>query len=128
MKSGASESTIEAAIEIDRKSNILRAVAMGATEFKMGDSVKKDLTADELHDIAAQSMRLPAENVTEAASAGKWHIFDGLITRKLLGLFLSRKHIVRVLDRSGVVCFQREGLGAVITTKAGLNKVINTSP
>ncbi|MBR1647145.1 MAG: hydantoinase/oxoprolinase family protein, partial [Selenomonadaceae bacterium] len=52
MKSGANENTVEIAIEIDKKSNILRAVATGATEFKMSDSTAKNLSADELHATA----------------------------------------------------------------------------
>ncbi len=47
----------------------------------------------------------------EAASAGKWHIFDGTVTKKVLGIFTIHKHLVRVVDRFGVVSLQREGLG-----------------
>lgn len=90
MKSGASESSVEITIEIDKKSNILRAVATGATEFKMSDSSSKNLSSDELHAVATKSLHLPAENVVEVAATGK-------------------KHSVHVLDKNGVVCLQREG-------------------
>ena len=70
--------------------------------------------------IAAQSMGLPENAVEEVAAAGKWHLFDGQYTKKVFGIFSSRKHKVRVLDRYGVVCLQREGLGAVLTTRAML--------
>ena len=120
MKSGANESTVEIAIEIDKKSNILRAVATGATEFKMSDSSTKNLSDAELHATAVKSMRLPAENVSEVAAAGKWHIFDGTYTKRILGIFPTKKHAVRVLDRNGVICLQREGLGAIVTSKPKL--------
>lgn len=126
MKSGANESTVEIAIEIDKKANILRAVATGATEMKMNDAVNKTLTAAELHAVAVKSLRLPAENVTEVAAAGKWHIFDGLYTKRIFGIFPTEKHAVRVLDRNGVVCLQREGLGAIVTTKPKLDDDIQT--
>ena len=126
MKSGANESTVEIAIEIDKKANILRAVATGATEFKMNDSTNKTLTPDELYAIAAKSMKLPAENVSEVAAVGKWHIFDGLYTKKFLGIFGTEKHMARVLDRNGVVCLQREGLGAIVTTKPKLEDDLQT--
>ncbi|MBR2519778.1 MAG: hydantoinase/oxoprolinase family protein [Selenomonadaceae bacterium] len=126
MKSGANENTVEIAIEIDKKSNILRAVATGATEFKMSDSTNKILTTDELHAIAIKSLRLPAEKVSEVAAAGKWHVFDGQYTKRIFGIFPTRKHSVRVLDRNGVVCLQREGLGAIVTKKTKLADDVQT--
>ena len=126
MKSGASESTVEIAIEIDKKANILRAVATGATEFKMSDAINKTLTKSELHEVATKSLHLPAEKVSEVAAVGKWHIFDGLYTKKFLGIFSTKKHMVRVLDRNGVVCLQREGLGVIVTTKPKLKEDIQT--
>lgn len=126
MKSGANENTVEIAIEIDKKSNILRAVATGATEFKMSDSTNKILTADELHAIATKSLRLPAEKVSEVAAAGKWHVFDGQYTKRIFGIFPTRRHSVRVLDRNGVVCLQREGLGAIVTKKTKLADDVQT--
>ena len=126
MKSGANENTVEIAIEIDKKSNILRAVATGATEFKMSDSTNKILSSDELHGIATKSLRLPAENVSEVAATGKWHVFDGQYTKRIFGIFPTRKHSVRVLDRNGVVCLQREGLGVIVTTKHKLADDVQT--
>ena len=120
MKSGAKESTVEISIEIDKKANILRAIAMGATEMKMNDSSRNDLTAEELHEIAVQSMGLQPEKVSEIAAAGKWHIFDGIYSKKILWIIPTEGHQVRVLDRNGVVCLQREGLGLILTTKKNL--------
>ncbi|MBR6343222.1 MAG: hydantoinase/oxoprolinase family protein [Selenomonadaceae bacterium] len=119
LRSGAQESTVEIAIEIDRQANILRAVAMGATELRKTDTAKGTLSPEELKAIAAQSMDIPMADVKEAATAGAWHIFDGRCRKKLLGFIpTGEKHLVRVLNRNGVVRLQREGLGAIVTTKA----------
>ena len=126
MKSGANESTVEIAIEIDKKSNILRAVATGATEFKMSDSTAQNLSDAELHATAVKSMRLPPENVGEVAAVGKWHVFDGTYTKRIFGIFPTKKHAVRVLDRNGVICLQREGLGAIVTSKPKLADDLQT--
>ena len=126
MKSGANESTVEIAIEIDKKANILRAVATGATEFKMSDTTNKILNSAELHEIAAKSLKLPAEKVSEVATVGKWHIFDGIYTKRFFGIFPTEKHLVRVIDRNGVICLQREGLGAIVTTKPKLEEDLQT--
>ena len=122
LRAGAKEATVEISIEIDKKSSTLRAVAMGASELRKSESPVRALGMDELRTIAAQSMGMPEQEVTEAAATGKWHVFDGPYTEKVLGLFSAQKHKVRVLDRNGVVCLQREGLGATITSKAALQE------
>lgn len=120
MHSGASEATVEISIEIDKKSNTLRAVAMGATELRQNDSNQKNLSAQELKAIAVQSMGLPADNIKEVAATDKWHIFDGLYKKKILAIFSTERHQVRVIDRDGVVCLKREGLGVIVTNKNNL--------
>ena len=120
LRSGAQESTVEIAIEIDRQANILRASAMGATELRKSDGAAKALSAAELRAIAAESMALPPEQVKEAAATGTWHIFDGQYKKRLWGIIPITKHKVRVLNRNGVICLQREGLGAIVCTKADL--------
>jgi len=120
LRSGAQESTVEIAIEIDRQANILRAAAMGATELRKSDGAAKALSAAELRAIAAESMALPPEQVKEAAATGTWHIFDGQYKKRLWGIIPITKHKVRVLNRNGVICLQREGLGAIVCTKADL--------
>ena len=120
LRAGAAAETVEITIEIDKKKNILRAVAVGASELRKSETRRQQATAEEMRAIAAQSMGLPENAVEEVAAAGKWHLFDGQYTKKVFGIFSSRKHKVRVLDRYGVVCLQREGLGAVLTTRAKL--------
>ncbi len=120
LRSGAQEATVEIAIEIDKQANILRAVAMGATELRKSDGAKEALSPEELKAIAAKSMNLKAADVKEAASTGAWHIFDGRYKKRILGIFPSERHLVRVLNRYGVVCLQREGLGAIVAAKADL--------
>jgi hypothetical protein len=120
MRSGANEASVEIAIEIDRKANIIRAIAMGASDLRIGKNKGNALSDAELKSIAAKSMELPAEAVHETAAVGKWHIFEGRYKKKFLGIFTRQKYLLRVLDRDGVVCLQREGLGAILATKANL--------
>ena len=95
-------------------------MAVGASELRKSETRRQPATSEEMLTTAAQSMGLPVNAVVEVAAVGKWHIFDGQYTKKVFGIFSSRKHKVRVLDRYGVVCLQREGLGAVLTTRAKL--------
>lgn len=126
MKSGAKESTVEIAIEYDKKTNILRATATGSTELKKDGVSTVKVSVEELKAIAAKSMRLPENEVSEAATAGKWHIFEGTVKSRLWGIFSTKKCFVRVIDRNGVVTLQKEGLGAVVTKKGKLKEDIAT--
>ena len=107
MKSGAKESTVEIAIEYDKKTNILRATATGSTELKKDGVSTAKVSAEELKAIAAKSMRLPENEVSEAATTGKWHIFEGTVKSRLWGILPTKKCFVRVIDRNGVVTLQR---------------------
>ena len=50
-KSGAKEATVEIAIEYDKKTNILRATATGATELKKDSITTGAISAEELKAI-----------------------------------------------------------------------------
>lgn len=126
MKSGAKESTVEIAVEVDKKTNILRAIATGATEFKPGSQKGEELSPEEIKKIAATSLKLPEESVTEAAAVGKWRIFDGVYRKKILGIIPYVKHQTRVLDRNGVVTLQSEGLGLILTAKHKIAEDLQT--
>ena len=117
MKSGAKEETVEISIEIDGQANILRAIAMGATELRTQELTDKTWTVEELHRAAAASLKLSQEDVREIASTKKWHVFEGV--REIKQLFFLKKttHPLRVLDRDGVVRFQKERGGVIKTTK-----------
>ena len=65
-------------------------------------------------------MGLPPSEVEEAAAVGKWHIFEGRKKEKRWGILPVWRREVRVVDREGVIRLRREGLGAVVTTKARL--------
>lgn len=116
MKSGAKEETVDIAIEIDKKTNTLRAIAAG-TITGQNNTDARQLTAEDLLLTAANSLHLPKEKVSEIAATGKWHIFEGLLTRKICGIFTAERHLIRVLDRDGVITLQREGLGLISSCK-----------
>lgn len=120
MRAGAAEGTVEIAIEIDKKANILRAVAMGASELRPDAAINSLPDPAALRQLAAQSMSLPVDAVTEVVCVGRWHLFEGTQRTRTFGIFTTERHPVRVLDREGVVRLQREGLGAVLTAPDNL--------
>lgn len=124
MKSGAKEETVEVSVEVDQKANILRAVATGAAELRQGKESGTLPSRVELLETAAKSIGVPSEQVQEIAALGRWHIFDGIRSTKTFG-FENYHHAVRVIDRDGVVRLQREGIGAVLSTKEKLQESLD---
>lgn len=124
MKSGAKEETVEVSVEVDQKANILRAVATGAAELRQGKENGTFPSRAELLETAAKSIGVPSEQVQEIAALGRWHIFDGIRSTKTFG-FENYHHAVRVIDRDGVVRLQREGIGAVLSTKGKLQESLD---
>ena len=107
VKSGADVKTVDVVIEIDKRNNILRAVATGATEFRAKDLLTKSLDQDKLTKIAAESMEV--ENPEYISGLGKWHIFkaDKKVS-KLFGLYKTKEHPIRILDSEGIVRLQKQ--------------------
>jgi len=120
VRSGAGADTVEIAVEIDRRANILRAVATGAAELRTRDLSKKSLDEESLKKIAADSMGLDIKDVSCLASAGKWNVFRGAKTETCFFIFKKTHTLLRVIDRDGVVRLQKNSGDAVVTRKAGL--------
>ncbi len=120
LRSGASEATVEISIEIDSQANILRAIAMGATELRQRDRSDGALTDEALKTAAAHSFGLAEADVAEIAAAGKWHVFEGIRQLSWLGFWHRNRHELRVLDRDGVVRLRAEGGGVIQATKEEL--------
>ena len=122
MKSGAKEATVEIAIEIDKQSNILRAIAMGATELRMQDLSSKQHAPEELLALAAQSMELPKDKVQEIATVGKWHVYEGRLEKRAFLFFKKAEFLLRVLDRDGIIRLRKTAQAVMVTTKGKLQE------
>ena len=120
VKSGAGADTVEIAVEIDRRSNILRAVATGAAELRTRDLSQKSLDEESLKRIAADSMGVGPDDVSALAGAGKWRVFRGTKIEKKFFIFTKKHTPLRVIDREGVVRLQKNFGEAAVTKKAGL--------
>lgn len=108
MKAGAVADSIEVQVEVDKRRNLVRATAMGTTELRKRDESQQNQGLTHCQTIAANSMRLPVNEVNLAAETGNWLVFSG--TQKsssFFGLINSRREMLRVLDASGVIRLQR---------------------
>jgi len=104
IKSGALPETIEIKIEIDKQKNILRAIAMGATELRTKKQLKKELEEKDLLEIASKSMELRSDEVKKQAQNGTLHAFQGHKKEKgFLGIFNKTKTPIRVIKKDGTI-------------------------
>lgn len=104
IKSGALPETIEIKIEIDKQKNILRAIAMGATELRTKKQLKKELEEKDLLEIASKSMELRSDEVKKQAQNGTLYAFQGHKKEKgFLGIFNKTKAPIRVIKKDGTI-------------------------
>jgi len=119
-RSGAGADTVEISIEIDRRANILRAVATGTAELRTRDLSQKSLDEENLKKIASDSMGVDIKDISVLATAGKWSVFRGTKTETRFFIFKKTYTPVRVIDREGIVRLQKNWGDAIVTRKADL--------
>ena len=118
---GAVADSVEVQVEVDKRRNLVRATALGTTEMKRREGDAVALTVADCQTAAARSMRLDAGAVKLAAQTASHLVFTGeQVTRTLFGLFTSRRPMLRVVDRTGVVRLQRGAAYVTSTTLAAL--------
>ena len=114
---GAVPDSVEVQVEVDKRRNLVRAVAMGATELRRKDEVEGTLDLAACRAAVARSMRLPENEVHLTAEAGNYLVFTATHQSKsLLGLWRQRQSLLRIVDRTGVVRLQR-GLSRVTVAR-----------
>jgi N-methylhydantoinase A len=120
---GAMPESIEVQVEVDRRRNLVRAVAVGTTELRRAES--QDHHADQPDGpsdprlAAARSMRLPAEELVLAAETENYLVYTGTHRSKSFlgrwGSWMAPRRQLRVVDRSGVVRLQRGAARVTVT-------------
>ena len=126
VRSGAKEDTVDVSIEIDAQKNILRAIATGATELRQKNLGAADLTREEMGKIAADSLGAKAEQTQYICGTGRWNLFEGQLSKKMLGgLIKLKRRGVAVVDREGVVRLRKEQASYVIFPKGKQKEIFN---
>lgn len=108
VSSGASPESITVKVEMDSKSNKIRAIAIGTTELRTKDLSNAKCTKEEIEEIAAASLKTTRDKVYTEATNGYYTIV-GMDTEKKVMLFFRKKiHSIRLIDQSGVIRLQRK--------------------
>ena len=108
VKSGAEQSTVEVAIEVDNKRNIVTAIATGATELRTKQLGEKKNEA-ELIDILSDYTKVGKEKINKVAKNDYWNIFE-INEQKCIffGLIKKKKNRSIIMDNEGVIKLQKE--------------------
>ena len=117
---GAAPENVEVTIEVDPRTQRVRATAIGASEMRAQD-MRKAVSEDEARNIAATSMGLGADTLRLAAATDQVRVFQGTVEERKWRLFKSRRSPVRAVDREGVIRIQRsDAVVAAATAGTGL--------
>lgn len=107
VRMGAVPESVEVQVEVDVQKNILRAVAMGSTEFRARELGKSQLDDKTLEAQVRKSLRSEIAQLERVGEVAGVVIFRAeTVRRRLGGLFKSRNNQFRVIDREGVIRLQ----------------------
>lgn len=108
VKAGALPETIEVAVEVDTRRNLVRATAFGTTELKRDENRSAMMSVEDCRQSAARSMQVTIDEVRLAGETSGLLVFMAeKHERGMFGLFKRATYRVRVTDRTGVVLLQR---------------------
>lgn len=108
LKNGAAPGTIEVSVEVDAQKNLIRAIAVGATEMRSRQMGGGKPGREELLNIVGENMKVPADQLTVAAENGSMYAVQYNKTeKKLFGLVKKTKTPVRLIDEDGVIRLQK---------------------
>ncbi|NBO65447.1 MAG: hydantoinase/oxoprolinase, partial [Acidobacteria bacterium] len=116
VNAGAVPGTIEVQVEVDRRRNLVRAVAVGTTELRPAVKLAQ-VSQAECQQAAARSMRVAADQLTLLASTAHYLVFaTEHRTKSFFSAWRSPRPLLRVVDRTGVVRLQRNRARVTVTT------------
>ncbi|MFI5338328.1 MAG: hydantoinase/oxoprolinase family protein [Candidatus Methylomirabilales bacterium] len=104
---GAAPESVQVFVEVDAQKSRVRATAVGTTELKTRDLLKK-VSQEEAREIAAQSMQADLGTVRLLGATDLLRVFEGVVEERQWGLFKKTRRPIRVVDQQGFVKLQRE--------------------
>ena len=123
IQNGAAPGTVEVSVEVDTQRNIVRAVAVGATEMRSKDRLNQKLDQDKLLDIVAENLDAPRADLKVAAQNGVMYAVQYTkVEKKLFGLVKKSSNQLRLIDEEGVIRLQKNNAWVRQTTVAQWEK------
>lgn len=109
IRNGAAPGTVEVSVEVDSQRNLVRAVAVGATELRSKNRLARLLSREERLAVVAENLGVIASELRVAADNGSMLAVQyERVERRLLGLSKKRTRPLRLVDEEGVIRLQKE--------------------
>ncbi|MBX9879472.1 MAG: hydantoinase/oxoprolinase family protein [Candidatus Obscuribacterales bacterium] len=124
-KMGADARSIEVHVEVDSRTNIVRATAYGATSTETSTNGKHSLSDEDKRILAAESMRVQNDAVIVEAKSEKFTAFAApTINKRLFGLIRTKGNSLRLIDESGTIRLQiKKGIARETTASSAAEVV-----
>lgn len=120
IQNGAAPGTVEVSVEVDTQKNIIRAIAVGATELRSKDRMKKEMSEDERLGVVAENLGVGKEKLQiEARNGAMMAVQYDRIQKKLFGLIKKVTKPLRLIDEEGVIRLQKNNALVRQTTVGG---------
>ena len=123
IQNGAAPGTVEVSVEVDTQRNIVRAIAVGATEMRSKDRMNQKLDQKKLLEIVAENLDAPKSELKVAAQNGVMYAVQYTkVEKKLFGLVKKSSNQLRLIDEEGVIRLQKNNAWVRQTTVAQWEK------
>lgn len=120
IQNGAAPGTIEVNVEIDTQRNVIRAIAVGATELRSKSRTDAKLTKEQLLACVAENLDVKADVLSITAENGAMFAVQyDKIEKKLFGLSKKKTTPLRLIDEEGVIRLQKNNAWVRQTTVGG---------
>ena len=120
IQNGAAPGTVEVSVEVDTQKNIIRAIAVGATELRSKDRMKKEMSEDERLGVVAENLGVGKEELhIEARNGSMMAVQYDRKQKKLFGLIKKVTKPLRLIDEEGVIRLQKNNALVRQTTVDG---------
>lgn len=117
IQNGAAPGTVEVSVEVDTQRNIVRAIAVGATEMRSKDRLRKKLSEDELLAVVAENLEAPKDQLRISAQNGSMYAVQyNKVEKRLFGLVKKSTNQLRLIDEEGVIRLQKNNAWTRQTT------------
>lgn len=107
VRMGADPDTIEVSVEIDSRNKKVIAVAMGSTEMRLREVQSRQLSENEIKEIASKSFKTDKDKVTITDKTNFYYVVSFKRSKSILfGLIKENLNSIRVIDKEGTIKLQ----------------------
>ena len=126
IQNGAAPGTVEVSVEVDTQRNIVRAIAVGATEMRSRDRMQQKLSRDELLNVVAENLDADRNLLKIAAQNGSMLAVQyDKVEKKLFGLVKKTTRPLRLIDEEGIIRLQKNNAWVRQSTVGTWRKDLN---